>query len=141
VSIRITRRVLVALHALLGVSAIGAGILFVIDPSGARLGMSTDLLEGGPFPDYLVPGLFLAIVIGGANLASAAMLWQRHALASRASLATGVLLLAWTVVQLSIIGFTDWTQGMWVAVFSLVTALALWLVLAERRTDGKLPPE
>jgi len=127
------RWVLLVLHAFLGVSAVGAGTLFVIDPSGAGLGMTVDLLGGGPFPDYLVPGLFLAVVIGGANLASAVLLWRRHILAGRASLATGILLLAWTVVQLSIIGFAEWTQGVWVAVFALVTVLALQLVVAERR--------
>jgi hypothetical protein len=140
-AIHAVRRALIVLHVFLGVSAVGAGTLFALDPSGAGLGMTVDLLEGGPFPDYLVPGLFLAIVIGGANLASAVLLWRRHLLASRASLATGLLLLAWTVVQLSIIGFTEWTQGIWVVMFSVVTVLALVLVRGERAGSAASPAE
>ena len=61
------RVVLMALHALQCVGAVAAGVGFVSDPSGGALGMEVGWLEGSPFPDYWFPGLFLAVVIGGAN--------------------------------------------------------------------------
>jgi hypothetical protein len=123
-----TRRLLMALHASLGVSAVAAGQEFARHPDGRGLGMSTDYLEGSPFPDYRVPGLFLALVIGTANLVSAAALARRHRFGPLLSLGAGVLLLAWMAIQTVILGPRHWTQLMWWGVFGLVTALATRLV-------------
>ena len=114
---------LVALHAGLAIAAVGAATALALDPSGDPLTFELEWLEGSPFDDYRVPGLFLAIVIGSANLASAAGLSLRRPWAPFASLGTGLLLLAWMTIETVIIGFNDWTQAMWVAVFLLVTAL------------------
>ena len=129
------RWLLIILHALLGVAAVGAGQAFVRDPSGGALGMTKEWLDGSPFPDFRIPGLFLAIVIGGANLASAAALLKRHRLASWLSLATGVLLVAWVAIQTAIIGFRHWSQAIWWVTFSLVTVLAGLLFRGERREE------
>ena len=82
------------------------------DPSGKPLSFKQQWLDGSPFDDYRVPGLFLALVIGSTNLVSAAGLLQRRAWAPLVSLGTGVLLLAWIAIQTWIIGFNDWTQAM-----------------------------
>ena len=46
------------------ISALPAGCSFVSDPSGAGIGISTDLLQHSPFSDYLIPGLLLIIILG-----------------------------------------------------------------------------
>lgn len=68
----LVRRLRIALHALLGVLAVGAGLALAGDPSGGSLSFEVAWLDGSPFDDHRVPGLFLAIVIGSTNLASAA---------------------------------------------------------------------
>ncbi len=128
---------LIALHAFLGVSAIAAGQAFVRDPSGGALGMTKDWLDGSPFPDFRIPGLFLAVVIGSANLVSAGALLKRHPLASRLSLATGLLLVAWVAIQTVILGARHWSQLIWWVMFPLVAALAALLVRNERREVGR----
>ncbi|MEZ4502693.1 MAG: hypothetical protein R3C39_08715 [Dehalococcoidia bacterium] len=128
-----TRWVLVALHSMLGLSAVWAGQEFVRHPDGRGLGMSPDYLKGSPFPDFRVPGLFLGVVISGWNLASAAALARRSALGPPISVATGVLLLVWMAIQTAILGPRHWTQLLWWAVFGLVTALAAHLVRREPR--------
>lgn len=127
------RRALIALHATLGVAAVGAGLAFVRDPSGDALDIPVEWLAGSPFPDFRVPGLFLAVVIGGANLLSALALVVRHPLGTLLSLGTGVLLVAWIAVQTAIIGLRHWSQGFWWATFLLVAALAARLAWRERR--------
>lgn len=124
---------LVLLHAFLAVGAVAAGWGLARDPSGAALGFSVDWLEGSPFPDYRVPGLFLAVVIGGANLASAFLLWRRHPLAPFVSLGTGLLLVVWLAIQTAIIGVRHWSQAIWWVLFPLVAALAA--LLTARRDD------
>ena len=129
---RATHRLLVGLHAVIGIAAIGAGQAFVRDPSGGALGMSTEWLERSPFPEFRVPGLFLAVVISGTNLMSALALYRRHPLAPPASFATGLLLVAWIAIQTAIIGFRHWSQALWWFTFVFVTTLAL----RNRRATG-----
>lgn len=115
---------LIVLHLLIGLSGVGAGLALALKPGGDALGFPVAWLRGSPFPDYRFPGLFLAIVIGGANLVSAAGLLRRTIWAPSASFATGLLLLAWITIQWAIIRYRHWTQVLWVAVFSLTTVLA-----------------
>ncbi len=131
-----TRWLLIVLHAVLGVAAVGAGQAFVRDPSGTALGMTTEWLAGSPFSDFRVPGLFLTLVIGGANLLSLVLLWGRHRAAPLASLGTGLLLVAWVAIQTTIIGFRHWSQSIWWVTFVLLTVLATRLV-RQRATPGR----
>lgn len=50
--------------SLLIINAVPAGVMFIIDPSGAVIGLSTDTLQNSPFSNYLIPGLFLLLVMG-----------------------------------------------------------------------------
>lgn len=46
------------------ISAIPAGFYFIYDPTGEGIGMSLTMLKGSPFYSFLIPGLFLLIVLG-----------------------------------------------------------------------------
>lgn len=46
------------------VGAIPSGFSMIIDPSGGGMGIPLYLLEQSPFSNYLIPGLFLFIVLG-----------------------------------------------------------------------------
>ncbi|MFZ5941197.1 MAG: hypothetical protein ACOYXB_11555 [Bacteroidota bacterium] len=45
-------------------NAIGGGLVMVIAPDGSILQVSTEMLTGSPFSNYLIPGLILMIVLG-----------------------------------------------------------------------------
>lgn len=58
---------------IVGFTAIGAiygGLSMVFMPSGGLLSLSTGLLDGSPFVDYLVPGIFLFVFVGLFHLAA-----------------------------------------------------------------------
>lgn len=60
-----TRNILIALLAFLGLGALGGGIFLIISPSGKLIGgLPLSILEHSPFPDFLIPGLILFIVLG-----------------------------------------------------------------------------
>jgi hypothetical protein len=118
------------LHAVIGILAVAAGLALAQRPSGEALRFETEWLEGSPFPDYRIPGLFLAFVIGSTNLASALAQWNGAHWAPAISLGTGVLLLVWLAIQTSIIGIRDWSQALWLVVFSLTTGLSAWQMWA-----------
>ena len=46
------------------ISAIAGGWGLVSEPSGSNLGFTVSMLKHSPFPDFLIPGLFLLIVLG-----------------------------------------------------------------------------
>jgi len=126
------RRLQVTLHFFLGTTAIGAGAPLVYTPSGKPLGFERAWLAGSPFDDYLAPGLFMVLVLGPLNLARASALLRRRRYDTRMSTATGLLLLAWLMVQTLIIGFRHPSQ-IWPALFGLVTLLGLRLMWDDRR--------
>ncbi|MFH1213828.1 MAG: hypothetical protein V1681_07050 [Candidatus Neomarinimicrobiota bacterium] len=49
---------------LLAFRAIGGGLVLVIRPSGAIMQMPVSMPEYSPFPDFLIPGFFLLIMLG-----------------------------------------------------------------------------
>jgi hypothetical protein len=137
----VMRWILIGLHAVLGGAAAGAGQAFARNPTGENLGMTVEWLDGSPFPDYRVPGLFLALVIGGANLMSAFLLWRRHPLSPLLSFGTGLLLIIWVAIQTAIIGVRHWSQLVWWVTFGLVALLAARLVSVSRNAGTDPAPQ
>lgn len=126
------RTLLIVPHVLIGPAAVGSGQELVGHPRENALALDPASLKGSPFPDFLVPGLFLGVAIAGTNLVSAAALLLGRPWVSLASLGAGLLLVAWVVIQAAIIGWTHWSQAIWLVLFPTVAALAGRLVARER---------
>ena len=88
-----------------GLSGLGGGIGLMVDPSGEALGLSMTLLDGSPFPDYLVPGLILFIVLGMAPMVVARVVWEGRPGSWLAALAVGAALVIWITVQILMVGY------------------------------------
>ncbi len=73
----VTLFVLLALLLFLGLGGIAGGAGMVMDPSGAGMGLSVNLLDSVPVDDFLLPGLFLITVLGIAPLFTAYGAWAR----------------------------------------------------------------
>ena len=89
----------------LGLGGLYGGILFLLDPSGARMGVPLSLLEGLPLQDFLLPGLFLLVVMGMAPLILAAAVWKRVPRAWEATLILGLVLLLWLGAEFLLWGY------------------------------------
>ncbi len=63
-----TRNILLALLAFLGLGAIGGGGVFIISPTGKLIGMPLSMLDHSPFKSFLIPGIFLFLLLGIAPL-------------------------------------------------------------------------
>jgi hypothetical protein len=98
-----TRTIVAALELFVGVGALYGGYELLVDAE--RFGMETTWLEGTPFPDYTVPGLFLVVVIGGGMLLAAglAVVGSRHA--APVAFWMGVTLLDFLVVETLVLGY------------------------------------
>lgn len=83
-----------------------------------------DYLEGSPFDSYVVPGLVLALVLGGVHLVAFVLLARRHPRALLATVVAGYAAVIWIVVQMTIIPFSV-LQAIYVAAGLLEIGLVL----------------
>ncbi|WP_297707537.1 hypothetical protein [uncultured Eudoraea sp.] len=60
----ISANLLILLIFLQAISAVPAGLSLIIDPSGKGIGLPPGVLENTPFKNFLIPGLFLFVVLG-----------------------------------------------------------------------------
>jgi hypothetical protein len=124
--------VLGLLQAFIALTALAGGFMFVKDPSGAAMGYTVSMLEGSIFPDFLVPGLFLFVVNGLGSLIGAVLSFIKNRNAGPAAIALGVILVAWIVIQVSIIRSTHWLQGVYFALGLVELVLGM---LVRRRQE------
>ena len=82
-----------------GTGALFGGMLGITDPYGASFGMSSELLRRGPFTSFLIPGLFLFIVIGLGHLIAFVFVKRRFKFHVYISGGAGCILMAWIVIQ------------------------------------------
>jgi len=105
--------ILIGLLAFVGLAAVGGGIgLMVANGSG----LPADTLSYSLFDSFVVPGLLLAIVVGGSQLVAAYLLLanRRHGLAT--SLLAGFILLAWIYGELYVTHAHSWLQTLMFAI-------------------------
>lgn len=97
----------------IGVGAVIGAVMMWIDPSGKMWMMDTilDMLrEKMPWPDIFfrnfIPSSFVLLGVNGITQFFAAfLLFRRHRLAAPATLACGIILMLWIVVEWFVFGF------------------------------------
>ena len=128
------RVVSIVLALFLAVSAVagGIGILTGFIPLGE------ELLQGSPFASYTLPGLALAILVGGAALFASILLFRRSRYALLVLTTAGVVIMFFEFVEVMAIGsppgparflqifYYAWGVGL------VVVSMAAWL--AELRS-------
>ncbi len=123
------RYVLGTILAFIALNAFGGGYYGI---SGAS-GVPKEWLQGSPFKDYLIPSLFLFVVIGGSFLFASIAVFRRAHSARLAATGAAILVLVWLVVQVAIIGYVSWMQP--------ATTIAAIIVLILVRFLPKPPNE
>jgi hypothetical protein len=124
-------RALTGLELFTGATALIGGVLLTIEPDGSLLGADPAALTGSPFPDYRLPGVLLATLVGGGFLVTG--WWQgrggRGGL--ELSVLAGVGLVAFEAAEVAWLGFQP-LEAVFAAVGATVAVLAL--------TAGGHPP-
>jgi hypothetical protein len=105
------------------VSALGGGIALVT----GTLPVPTMLLRHTPFDSFVIPGLFLGIVIGGSALVGAGAMLT-HARRSRPITASaGVIMVGWIAGETVLVRGFSWLQGLYLLTGLLVVVLSWYL--------------
>lgn len=125
---RSTRITLLVVEAFVAVTAIAGGLALMIGALAPDLATvlspPVQYLEGSLFSSYLVPGLALALVLGGIHALAFILLLRRRPSALLASAAAGFAALIWIFVQMMVIPFS-FLQ----AVYFIAGAVELGLVM------------
>jgi hypothetical protein len=111
------------LLAFVGLNALGGGYYGM---TGAK-GIPLEWLEGSPFHNYFIPGLFLFVVVGGSSLIAAIAVLRQRRLARKLSFTCGAIILVWLAVQINVIGYVSWLQPTTAAMTILILFLT-WLL-------------
>ncbi len=127
-----TRRAVLALAGFGAVTAIAGGVELIVWPHGNAFVPRT-LLEHTAFSTFLVPGLLLAIVVGGASAACAVATWRRSAHAVDLTLLAGGAMTVWIVAEAA--QFRE-VHGLHVVYATLGAALLALGVAAAVRGGG-----
>lgn len=115
---------------IVGFTAIGAiygGLTFIFTPNGDLLSLSPGLLEGSPFVDYLIPGIFLLVFIGIFHFAALIYLLKKLPRTKEVMFAAALVFAVWMIVQLFIIGYIFILQLVFLAVAIVEMILAVQL--------------
>lgn len=121
---------LLAVELFLGLNAVVGGIGLMIN----GLGMPLDQLDGSPFDSYLIPGLILALVVGGATLGAAGLVWTRRTIAPLASLAAGAVTVGWIAGQVAMLGSISLLQPVILGLGLLILGFT-WRWTTDRRNQ------
>ncbi|MHC4520685.1 MAG: hypothetical protein ACYTAS_19005, partial [Planctomycetota bacterium] len=101
---------LAAFQIFIGIGGVGGGVGLISAPSGANLGMSSEVLGASPFSDFLIPGIVLLGVNGLGSIAGGVLSCRRHRHAGLVGVALGAFLILWIIAQVWWIGLVHWLQ-------------------------------
>ena len=99
------RYILSVLVLFQGISGIIGGTALIIDPSGELLDIPIKWLDNSPFPDYLIPGIILASILGIYPLIALIGLLKKQNWAVTATRNLGFALIIWISTEIIVIGY------------------------------------
>lgn len=115
---------LIQLLLVTGLLAVVGGLGLVLRADGRWLRLPLELLEETPFTSYLIPGLVLAVVVGGTQLAAGMAAWKLRPGHLRMAAMAAAVLGIWIAAQALILGAVIWLQPL----FFLVAVVELMMV-------------
>lgn len=134
------RKILLAVLAVVALTSVlgGAALIIgsIVGENVFMQGLPRSALEGSPFSTYLVPGILLLAVVGGAHLTAYLMLKRRTRLSVFASAAAAFVLLIWIFVQMALIPFNA-LQAVYFA--AGLAEVGLVLLMLGLFTDDEVP--
>jgi hypothetical protein len=104
-----------------------SGLLMISNPDGSILKLSPALLEGTPFKNFLVPGILLAVIVGGVNLLAVFYNMQRHSTRYNWAMAGGFMICGWIIMQMLLINSLHWLHYVYLVVGVLIILVAYQL--------------
>ena len=97
------RIIAIVLMMVTALNALATGYSFMVDPSGAGLGMSTSFIQNSPFTDFFIPGIILFIFNGLTNIVTSIIAIRKGKDYSLLISLQGLILLGWIIIQFTMV--------------------------------------
>lgn len=104
------KSILFILIALVAVTSVVSGLLLFFNPDGSLFRLQAALLEGTSFSDFRIPGLILAVIVGGIHTLAVFLNLQRHHRRYQWAMIAGVILCGWVTGQWLLLPELHWLQ-------------------------------
>lgn len=105
------------------------GAVAALVPGGAKsMGVSTDLLVHAPFDTFLIPGIFLLLVIFGGNFISGVLLSKKRNIGAYLSAFMGFITGIWIITQWLLMAAVFPIQLIFMLISLLQFILSVWLI-------------
>lgn len=105
------------------------GAVAALVPGGAKsMGVSTDLLVHAPFDTFLIPGIFLLLVIFGGNFISGVLLSKKRNIGAYLSAFMGFITGIWIIAQWLLMAAVFPIQLIFMLISLLQFILSVWLI-------------
>lgn len=121
------------LHLFVAIGAVPPAMMFILQPDGALLGLSTEILTDSPFHSFFFPGLYLLIIIGLGSLFGCFYIYKKLPNSHIISIILGISLTTWIIVQVYWIGFVSWLQPLFL--FIGISEIVVGFVLSKKRAN------
>ncbi|MDP4261312.1 MAG: hypothetical protein Q8941_02165 [Bacteroidota bacterium] len=121
------KTLLFLLVSFIALTATFSGLLMIGRPDGSSLNLPVSYLEPTPFKDFLVPGILLAVVVGGTNFLAVFSNMGRRANRYNWSLAGGIIITVWIIIQLLLLGAANWLHFIYLATGVAIILVSLQL--------------
>jgi hypothetical protein len=126
------RKLIIGLSLFCGLTAVAGGIELLAFPRGNDF-VPPELLAGTPFSTFLIPGLLLAVVVGGTSLICAVLAWRNSRFAVDATVLAGGAMTVWIGAEVALMRGLHWLHAVY-----LVAGLGLLgLGILEARRSGQ----
>lgn len=86
------------IHFFVGIGAVFGGLGAILNPNGL-MGISTDILKVGPFRTFMIPGIFLFLVLGLGNIVVGFLMLKDIKYQGYISGAFSTILVFWILIQ------------------------------------------
>lgn len=122
------RLALLILISFVALTALPSGLLLMYYPDGSAFGLSSNFLIATPFKSYFVPGLILALIVGGSSLMTLFLVMNQSPFSYRFALFSGIVLVIWILAEFILFPYRHWLQGLYLGAGLLVTLTAYQLL-------------
>src|SRR5450631_4159291 len=113
--------------AFIAITATLSGIMMVARPDGTLLNLPLSLLVKTPFRDFLIPGIVLALFVGGTNLIAAYKNLTHSPARYDWAMAGGIIICGWILIQMILIQTAHWLHILYLGIGFLTILLAFQL--------------
>ncbi|MEO8512522.1 MAG: hypothetical protein ABI543_03075 [Ignavibacteria bacterium] len=99
------RIIVIVLLYINGITAIGGGLILIIEPKGSILQLSVNLLNGSPFQNYLIPGIILFFFNGMLSLLTLFYTVKKKTFYPYMIIMQGMVLFTWLSTQIILLKY------------------------------------